>query len=277
MQEHLTRIADYLKIPCIWWEHNAKTNDVTFYDGDNEPSFRSQGPYMKDFTSCSLVSALNDVEEAWNFCIQENILLPIEKLNIFDENGEKVSDKEHIPYNYEEINMECEDQEHDDHETELELHSNILDEGNKEDSDQKLAEEEQKQEQHSEPKNVKQPEQNKKQTPHKYKSNIGKMLSQVLGHTRPVQLFDKHHNLFRVLKSEESRKYCQELLPSLQQKTLQQHKILNDSMDSWNRSFFLEKEREPNATDIKGDNKALSIYQGIKSAKKLLKGWEITF
>ena len=89
MQAYLMRIANYLKQQGAWWHYNEKTNDVIFHDGEEAPSFQPDGPIMRDFTSSSLKTALDDVENAWKYCLHHDIKLPIEKINLFDKDGEK--------------------------------------------------------------------------------------------------------------------------------------------------------------------------------------------
>ena len=55
-QAHLSRISSFLIQEQIWWKEEPE--NVVFFDGDNDPNYRDEGPVLKHFRSC----VIQDIE-----------------------------------------------------------------------------------------------------------------------------------------------------------------------------------------------------------------------
>ena len=263
-QAHLERISDYLKAG-VWWHHDIRTNDIIFHDSDSCPDIYTEGPDLMEFTNSSIRTVQNHLKEAWEYCINNDVKLPLEKVKIFNDAGEKVDEKFSLNVSYtEEIQEEEEGDENAEREISVQATQKHLLEDtpvtakpNRETLKQNITAE--------------------AEESYCFKSSTGRSLSKLLGNTKDVIRFDKHHHLFKVLQKESSRKLCHELLPMLQQQSLQAYREAEKSMDSWNKKFYLENERDPMANDIKINQDALFIYRKLECGRKILRSWNITF
>ena len=75
---HLKLIADYLKSgEGVWWR---ETEDcIEFFDGSDEPSFRSEGPQLHHFRSTSITKEQESLDACWRECLENKIKIPATK------------------------------------------------------------------------------------------------------------------------------------------------------------------------------------------------------
>ena len=75
---HLKLIADYLKPgEGVWWR---ETEDcIEFFDGSDEPSFRSEGPQLHHFRSTSITKEQESLDACWRECLENKIKIPATK------------------------------------------------------------------------------------------------------------------------------------------------------------------------------------------------------
>ena len=86
MQAHLSCISTYLVNRNVWW--NETPDSFVFFDGDNDPDHREEGPTLKHFRSCTLQDIEKQSAEQWKYILNNHdIEVPIKKLRIFNENG----------------------------------------------------------------------------------------------------------------------------------------------------------------------------------------------
>ena len=76
---HLKLIADYLKPgEGVWWR---ETEDyIEFFDGSDEPSFRSEGPQLHHFRSTSINKEQESLDACWRECLENKVKIPATKL-----------------------------------------------------------------------------------------------------------------------------------------------------------------------------------------------------
>ena len=87
LQSHLESIGDFLMAgPNVWWHQDE--NGITFHDGDSMPENRPEGPILMDVATHNLSAVYKHVKGAWKKCVDDDIPLPINKIDVYDENGE---------------------------------------------------------------------------------------------------------------------------------------------------------------------------------------------
>ena len=88
-QAHLERISSFLVHENVWWER--KNDGYLFYDSDEDPCFRGEGPPLNHFRSCSIEDIEKKSEECWKCIIEQKIELPCSHIRIYDNNGDFVA------------------------------------------------------------------------------------------------------------------------------------------------------------------------------------------
>jgi len=85
-QAHLERISSFLVCgEGLWWQ---KTQDgFRFFDGDSDPSFRTQGPPLLHHRSTTLEQIQVARREIWKEIVSHEISLPAITVHLFDEDG----------------------------------------------------------------------------------------------------------------------------------------------------------------------------------------------
>ena len=93
-QAHLERLSDYLMCgEKVWWHYDDENEEIVFHDGSEEPSIRSEGPELMSFVNFQMHSIPAYLNECWKKCIDEEVLLPIQKIRLYAQNGDYVSEK----------------------------------------------------------------------------------------------------------------------------------------------------------------------------------------
>ena len=81
----MERIADFLRPgEGIWWETDKVTGSVTFYDGDNSPNTRPEGPPLHHFRSWTIEEEVTYIKQCWDKCVNSDLRLPIKQIKLFD-------------------------------------------------------------------------------------------------------------------------------------------------------------------------------------------------
>lgn len=72
------------------------------------------------------------------------------------------------------------------------------------------------------------------------KTRVAKVVYRVLGdgYSKQLEEFDKHHILFKNEKYESSRKICQKILPTLQNKVREKMMYYEEAVNAWEKDFF---------------------------------------
>jgi len=85
-QAHLERISSFLVCgEGLWWQ---KTQDgFRFFDGDSDPSFRTQGPPLLHHRSTTLEQIQVARREIWKEIVSHETSLPAITVRLFDEDG----------------------------------------------------------------------------------------------------------------------------------------------------------------------------------------------
>ncbi|XP_057310151.1 uncharacterized protein LOC130648136 [Hydractinia symbiolongicarpus] len=88
-QAHLERLADFLVCGAgVWWHMDEDKKRVIFHDGEEDDNVRDEGPLMSHFKRDNLPSIARHIKICWERCVEGNIELPIEQINLFDINGD---------------------------------------------------------------------------------------------------------------------------------------------------------------------------------------------
>lgn len=88
----MERIADYLLAgKDIWWKKTG--NVVEFHDGHSERNDHTEGPKMVYFSDTNLQEIYIKIAQAWLTCINDDVVLPATKVNIYDKEGDYVCSK----------------------------------------------------------------------------------------------------------------------------------------------------------------------------------------
>jgi len=78
-QAHLQLIADFLQPgEGVWW--HEIDDCIEFLDGPDEDNFHQEGPALHHFRSSSITKEQEELDTAWNRCLEENIKIPITKV-----------------------------------------------------------------------------------------------------------------------------------------------------------------------------------------------------
>lgn len=191
----------------------------------------------------------------WKKCLGENMKLPISNINVFEENGDF---KEKIHFDWEDpiIQEDSEEEEENEREEDKEELEEIL-------------EIEEKEEAVSKEKQIV-----PKPTKYLFSSSTAKLISNVIGSTHDLKMYDKHHTIFKNSKVESSRKICQRILPSLQKTTKETVTEAQKKLGQWEKEFFSKNGEIPSVIDIK-NGPAIIFFNKIKYGKQLLKLWNL--
>lgn len=111
---------------------------------------------------------------------------------------------------------------------------------------------------------------------HVFVSSTAKAICDVIGLTKDLITYDKHHFIFKNKKLENSRKICLKTLPILQNQVKKILKESEDQLANWEKDFFLKNSFVPSIDEIKKGT-AIEYYNKVKYGKKLLKSWNLDF
>ena len=291
-QAHLERISDFLYCgQGVWW-HREEEN-IIFHDGDDDPNFRIEGPTMMDFKTNNLQSVSHHLTTCWQKCIEECITLPLKEVNVFDKEGEFIEKrkvfwededqlKDAHPGEYEHVNESNEIMEEAEQTTVVAMieQPGILDGENKipisESKDKscedmgnsKLKLPAEKVDFQIQPNHNKLS--NKSEETKVLKSSIAKMTNYVIGFSRELKEFDKHHLLVKECKNENSRKRCQQLLPSLQSRVKIEHSTAMTFIKNWEEDYLKQYGKLPNNDVLKSCSVYCESYKKFFYGQKLL-------
>ncbi|XP_066298089.1 uncharacterized protein [Branchiostoma lanceolatum] len=91
-QAHCERLSDFWRCgKGQWWY--VTEEGVRFCDGPSHPDRLQAGPQMMHFRSSSLQSVQNYLKNTWQQCLEEEVTVPLEKIYVYEENGELQSIK----------------------------------------------------------------------------------------------------------------------------------------------------------------------------------------
>ncbi|XP_066918035.1 uncharacterized protein [Clytia hemisphaerica] len=217
---------------------------IEFFDGDDQPEERSEGPRMFDFKSTSVAEVQHQLKETlkrnWQYISKDLASEPL----IDDEEND---DERPV------LEEECLDDE-----TVLELQ--IPDElDDNADSGKKLTPNSERQTRSA----------TNGDLSHLFKSKPGKSLYKVFGVTDEVKNFDKHHILFKDYRYEKDGEICRNIISNLASRLQSAYEDAKKSFSSWQEAFVMKHLQEPFANDM--DEETLKIYNIMVNAKSLLK------
>ena len=90
-EAHLQSIADFL-VPGegVWWREIEDEDCIEFFDGPEEIEFREQGPSLHHFRSSNIRMEKIFLQHCWEECIQSGIKIPATRIpNEENHNGEE--------------------------------------------------------------------------------------------------------------------------------------------------------------------------------------------
>lgn len=251
------------------------------------------------------------VNEKWNDCLANEIVLPIEKLKLFDRDGEfnsfkyftlfseenneenpSIAEEDIIPYPQFHLPPdECEQ--------EPQLYTGLtlvneseyaIDEDTEDDKEMNVSDEVQE---NSLPVNTLntvitdipscklpkgapctsvEPENNE----HELQTTLAKNCSKVVGICTEVLALDKCRSQLRLNNSKSNKESYLSSMAKVQTKVLSVHGKLKHSFHAWEVTQVTEKGREPWTEDLMKNHEMHDIYKTIKLAEQLLKHWKIT-
>ena len=95
-QVHLKRISHYLIVnKGVWWEESA--SHFHFFDGDDDPEFKTEGPQLRYFRSTSMKDVTSSTDGTWKQILANNLEIQTTRLQHFDELGEPSASQSHTP------------------------------------------------------------------------------------------------------------------------------------------------------------------------------------
>ena len=234
-EAHLQSIADFL-VPGegVWWREIEDEDCIEFFDGPEEIEFREQGPSLHHFRSSNIRMEKIFLQHCWEECIQSGIKIPATRIpNEENHNGEECM-QQNLPVQDQsfESDGECEEEAED---TTL-----LIDE---EESSENL-----ENNQIPEPQQLSETVQNETGEPLAKKpklsedflpsSKTAKALSEILGTTKDVMLYEKL--LKNATKNSSSRYHKEHFLNHLahiQEQVLKQHKEINEAIVECSTNF----------------------------------------
>ena len=88
-QAHLERLSTFLVLePGVWWKEDGIS--YVFYDGDDDPNFRDNGPKLHHFRNTSLTELQEEKQEPWREILHKGITIPAQKVTVYDDHGDPV-------------------------------------------------------------------------------------------------------------------------------------------------------------------------------------------
>lgn len=117
--------------------------------------------------------------------------------------------------------------------------------------------------------------QNKIKSTFSHLSNIANLIGKVIGESRILVQFDKHHIKYRDTGNRYSKQQCANLFLKLQSKVLKKYSTSKTMVQSWEKNFFLKNNHEPTNEDISKDGEAKKLFRQMMLAKKLLQMWKL--
>ena len=85
-QAHLSRISSFIINEKIWWKE--EDNSYAFLMGTAIPTIDRK---VKHFRSCVIQDVEKQSADNWKYILDYNIPLPIQSVQMYDENGELIS------------------------------------------------------------------------------------------------------------------------------------------------------------------------------------------
>ena len=88
-QSHLQRISPYL-LPGkgVWWQ--TTPNGYEFFDGDDAPDTRLEGPALHHFRNTALQDIYKRKSEVWKQLLDNNTILPAPFVKLYDTHGKNI-------------------------------------------------------------------------------------------------------------------------------------------------------------------------------------------
>ena len=88
-QSHLQRISPYL-LPGkgVWWQ--TTPNGYEFFDGDDAPDTRLEGPALHHFRNTALQDIYERKSEVWKQLLDNNTILPAPFVKLYDTHGKNI-------------------------------------------------------------------------------------------------------------------------------------------------------------------------------------------
>ena len=281
-QAHLENLGDYLyRGEGVWW-HRDEDDNVVFHDGENEVDERSEGPEMMTFTTCSFESAANFVETMWNKCIDEEVVLPIDEVIIYDAEGNfdrRVSSKGFSGEGEEER-----EEEHDKNDADVNVEISRVEPPQ---TELNLVSDDSAPTPHMQifprmkanlTSNVNESvdfEEKNLLTSYSSESldltDHCKAIYVVLGPSKALTEYEKLYGFYREFKDKKHKarldRYAEGIITKLQH-TADQGK---QWISRWEREFYLNHVREPTKIDIENDTKASVVYKKVSVSGKILR------
>ena len=107
-----------------------------------------------------------------------------------------------------------------------------------------------------------------------YKSTTAKSLYFVLGSIPLIKEFDKHHELFKNFKYQQSAAICENLIKQFQKQVKEKYIHFKTICENWDTDFFSKNFVEPTHKDM--NNEIYKSFKAFQHAKSLIKKWKLS-
>ena len=94
-----------------------------------------------------------------------------------------------------------------------------------------------------------------------------------MGSISSIKEFDKHHELFKSFKYQQSGASCDNLIKQYQDQVKQKYIHYKTICENWDVDFFSKNFIEPNHKDM--DNDIYQSFKALQHAKSLMKKWKL--
>ena len=261
-QVHLKRISHYLIVnKGVWWEETA--SHFHFFDGDDDPEFKTEGPQLRHFRTTSMKEVTQSIDGAWKQILENKVEIPTTSLQYFDGQGESSGSESQSP------------NKDNDPPTEERVH--ITSEGEDEETDSTNTEEAHNASddvQYYDDLSLDQDTPNEPEC-YKFKTSHGLEIYKVLGISEDLKQFDVLRQRIKSSSTVSStdRMSHNGMLYKLQLAVQHERTTTLESLRTIEQHYFQEHGTLPQTTDIP-EHRNLTIK--CKQINKLLRAWNIS-
>ena len=244
-----------------WWHQDSE--GIVFHDGSSEPDTRVEGPELMDFATHTLSSVYEHIKVSWKKCIESDICLPIENVDVYDTEGKFLyqkhfgselqtnapSEVDFVP----EEPKEKEDNGYDVTQESTRIFPSAREKtGNENDALFAMCNNDTVSE---------------KVKPLVHVLGMSKLLSDYDGY---LKLYENHHNKTHLSLSKRSKASISVKLKAFYRKGKQW-------IEKWQKDFYLLNAREPTGADIEDHDLASIVNYKLTIIAETLREWKVPF